>query len=66
MYAPNDQSSSGPDVLPFSERILGYRGDWEGELGEAWGGGDSNHCPGVGRGKDDRMRGDVPTSMGRV
>jgi len=63
---PNDQSSSGPDVLPFSERVLGHRGDWEGELGEAWDGGNSDHCLEAGRGNGGRMRGDVSASMGRV
>jgi len=64
--APNDQSSSGPDVLPLSEWILWHRGDREVELCEAWGGGSGDHCPRGGRGKGGRKMGDVSASMSRV
>ena len=63
---PDDQSSSGPDALPFPERVLGHRGDWEGELGEAWGGGNSDHVLEASRGEGGRMRGEASTSMGRA
>jgi len=63
---PNDQSSSGPDVLPLSEWILRHRADREAELCEAWDGGSGDHYPRAGRGKGGRKRGCVSASMSRV
>ena len=61
--APNNQGSSGPDVLSLSEGILGHRCDGEVELGEAWGGGSGDRRLVAGRGKGGRKRGYVSASV---
>lgn len=63
---PNDQSGGGSDELALSKRILGHRGDWEGELSEAWGGGNGDHCLEARREEGGRKRGNISASMGRV
>ena len=64
--APDDQSTSSPDVFSLSEQILGHWGGWEAELGETWSGCGSDHRLRAGGGKGGSKRGDFPASMGRV
>jgi hypothetical protein len=64
--APNNQGGSVPDVLSLSERILGYRGNWKVEFGEAGSGGGGDHCPEAGGRKFCREGGEAPVTMVKV